>query len=148
MATARSVPENRLTVAQIQVLRRLASQMSIQVKPVQQERDFALELSGDGFSGLDPLTLPMETACARLLAEVCSGLAPWIQFSPDEPCEVTLFGLSDDALKTTVQKYRYRLAMYLAEKHRDERRASRRLSASNNAPQQMGTPADAAAMAG
>lgn len=148
MATARSVPENRLTVAQIQVLMRLASQMSIQVKPVQQEKEFALELSGDGFSGLDPLTLPMATACARLLAEVCSGLAPWIQFSPDEPCEVTLFGLSDDALKTTVQKYQYRLAMYLAEKRRDERRASRRLFASNDAHLQMGTPADAAAMAG
>ncbi len=131
MTTAQSVPENRLTIAQIQVLMRLASQMSIQVKPVQQDREFALELSGEGFSGLDPLTLPMTTAYARLLAEVCSGLAPWIQFSPDEPCEATLFGLGDDALNATIQKYQYRLAMRLSEKRRDERRARRRLFSSN-----------------
>ena len=146
MTTAHSVPENRLTIAQIQALMRLASQMSIQVKPVQQDREFALELSGEGFSGLDPLTLPMTTAYARLLAEVCSGLAPWIQFSPDEPCEVTLFGLSDDALRTTIQKYQYRLAMRLSEKRRDERRTRRRLFSSNDAPS---PPADSgtAAMA-
>ena len=134
MATAQSVPENRLTIAQIQVLMRLASQMSIQVRPVQQDREFALELSGEGFSGLEPLTLPMATAYARLLAEVCSGLAPWIQFSPDEPCETTLFGLGDDALSATIQKYQYRLAMRLSEKRRDERRARRRLFSSCETP--------------
>jgi len=134
MPTAQSVPENRLTVAQIQVLMRLASQMSIQVKPVQQDREFALELSGEGFSGIDPVTLSITTAYARLLAEVCSGLAPWVQFSPDEPCEVTLFGLSEDVLKTTIQKYQYRLAMRLSEKHRDERRAKRRFFSSNETP--------------
>ena len=131
MDTVPSVPESRLTVVQVHSLMRLASQMSIQVKPVQQGREFALELSGEGFSGTDPVTLPMTTAYARLLAEVCSGLAPWIQFSPDEPCEATLFGLGDDALSATIQKYQYRLAMRLSEKRRDERRARRRLFSSN-----------------
>lgn len=129
-----SVPEHRLTVAQVQVLMRLASQMSIQVKPVQLQREFALELSGEGFSGPEALTLPMASAYARLLAEVCSGLAPWIQFSPSEPCEATLFGLGDDALSSTIQKYQYRLAMRLSEKRRDERRARRSLFSSNEPP--------------
>lgn len=132
MNTPQEIPENRLTLAQIQALMRLASQMSIEVKPVAQEGEFALELSGEGFSGLEPLTLPMTTAYARLLAEVCSGLAPWVQFCPDEPCEVTLFALNEDAIGSTIQKYQYRLAMRLSEKRREEKRARRRLFSSND----------------
>lgn len=132
MGTPHSIVENRLTLIQIQALMRLASQMSIAVKPVAQGGEFALELSGEGFSGLEPLTLPMTTAYARLLAEVCSGLAPWVQFCPDEPCEVTLFALNEDSIGATIQKYQYRLAMRLSEKRREEKRARRRLFSSND----------------
>ena len=132
MNAPQSIPENRLTLAHLQGLMRLASQMSIEVKPVAQGGEFALELSGEGFSGLKPLTLPMATAYARLLAEVCSGLAPWVQFCPDEPCEVTLFALSEDSIGSTIQKYQYRLAMRLSEKRREEKRARRRLFSSND----------------
>lgn len=130
-----SVPENRLTVAQIEVLMRLAAQMSILVKPVPQMQEFALELDGEGFSGLEPLTLPLSTAYARLLAEVCSGLAPWIPFSPDEPCETTLFGLGEHALAAVIEKYRYRLDMRLSDKRRAVRRVRRELLPSNEAHQ-------------
>ena len=129
-----AVPENRLTVAQIQVLMRLAAQMSILVKPVPQEREFALELDGEGFSGLEPITLPLSTAYARLLAEVCSGLAPWIPFSPDEPCEVTLFGLGEHFLTAAIQKYQYRLNMRLSDKRRAVRRVRRELSSLTETP--------------
>ena len=122
MIPKQSAPENRLTIVQTEALMRLASQMSIEIKPVVRGREFVLELSGDGFSGPEPLTLPLSSAYARLLAEVCSGLAPWIQFSPAEACEVTLFGMSNDALNTAIRKYQYRLAMRLTTKSYDERR--------------------------
>ncbi len=147
MEPSHSTPEDRLTLAQIQALMRLASQMSIEVKPVAQRGEFSLELSGEGFSGLEPLTLPMATAYARLLAEVCSGLAPWVQFCPDEPCEATLFALNQDSLDSTIQKYQYRLAMRLSEKRRELKRARRKLFSSNDSPD-MGEALSSAAVAG
>jgi len=134
MATHPSIPEHRLTVAQSEMLTRLASQMSIQVKPVLQGQGLALELSGEGFSGVEPLTLPITVAYARLLAEVCSNLAPWAPFSPAEPCEVTLFGLGEERLNAALRKYQYRLTLRLTEKLREEKRARRRLFSSNDAP--------------
>ncbi|MGC8518797.1 MAG: hypothetical protein ACP5P4_09755 [Steroidobacteraceae bacterium] len=134
MSQKQSAPENRLTLVQIETLMRLASQMSIEIKPVVRGREFELELSGDGFSKPDPVVLPLSDAYARLLSEVCGGLAPWLQFSPAEPCDVTLFALSEDALNATIRKFQYRLAMRFVEKRRDERRISRRMFSSDGNP--------------
>ena len=105
--------EHRLTLAQTETLMRLASQMSIRIKPEVRDKEFVLELSGEGFSVPEPVTLPLTSAYARLLSEVCGGLAPWIPFSPAEACEKTLLGLSEEAINTAIRKYRYRLAMRL-----------------------------------
>ncbi len=121
-----SAAEARLTFVQFQKLKELAARLSIEARPTVQDQDMACELSGEGFSGLEPIILPMTKACPRLLAEVCAALAPWIAFTPDTPCEVTLFGIGEDALDAAVRKFQYRLAMRLSEKRRDDRRAARR----------------------
>ncbi len=115
--------EHRLTLAQTETLMRLASQMSIRIKPEVRDKEFVLELSGEGFSVPEPVTLPLTSAYARLLAEVCGGLAPWIPFSPAEACETTLFGLSEEAINTAIRKYRYRLAMRLTTRFPAARRS-------------------------
>ena len=126
-----TAPENRLTLAQVETLMRLASQMSIWIKPVVQGKEFAFELSGEGFSEPEPVTLPLSIAYARLLSEVCSGLAPWIPFSPAEACETTLLGLGEDALNTAIRKYQYRLAMRFTTKYQAPRRTRRGRSGHN-----------------
>ncbi len=126
MDKTHSAAEARLTFVQFQKLKELAARLSIHASPTVQDQDMACELSGEGFSGLEPITLPMTKAGPRLLAEVCAALAPWIAFSPDTPCEVTLFGLGEDALDTAVRKFQYRLAMRLSGKRREDRRAARR----------------------
>ncbi len=130
MRSTSVAPEHRLTVSQIEELTRLAARMSIRVKAVQQEKTIGLEISGEGFSAPGGVTLPLSVAYVRLLAEVCSGLAPWVPFSTSEPCETTLFGLGQEKLDVYVKKYQRRLALRLAARRREERRAKRRLFAS------------------
>ena len=95
-----------------------------------QDQEILFELSGEGFSGLDPVVLPMGAAYARLLAEICGNLAPWISFSPSEACETTLFSHGEAALAPFVRKFQRRLAMRFIEKCRENKRAKRSLEAS------------------
>lgn len=129
MLLPQSAPEHRLTVSQIEELMRLAARMSIRVQAVQRDRFPDLEISGEGFSVPAGVTLPLSLASVRLLAEICSDLAPWAPFSAREPCEVTLFGLGPEKLEAYVKKYQRRLALRLAARRRKERRAKQRLFA-------------------
>ncbi len=144
MSAKQTTAEHRLTLVQTETLMRLASQMSIEIKPVVRGKEFALELSGEGFSAPEPVTLPLSSAYARLLAEVCSGLAPWIPFSPAETCETTLFGLGEDALNTVIRKYQYRLAMRFTTKYPAPRR-TRAAGRSEHSLFSSSTPAPSAA---
>ncbi|MDR5728944.1 MAG: hypothetical protein RB191_16130 [Terriglobia bacterium] len=130
-----SPPEQRLTADMREKLAELAPLFLIELKTVLHEGRPCIQLSGRGFSGLEPLTLPPVEAKIRLLAEICDTLSRWVPFSFWEPAEVTLFALPPERIERCAASFRKRLA---AQDKIKEKLASAAESASSE-----GVPAEA-----